>query len=76
MDILFLLVPFSALLVLGILAIFAWALHSGQFDDLEQQGREILAADSAPLDEHQGPSRRADEESLPSSWNAKNGGSE
>jgi cbb3-type cytochrome oxidase maturation protein len=55
MDILFLLIPFSVLLVLGILGVFAWALQGGQFDDLEQQGAEILAADGAALDEHQGP---------------------
>ena len=45
MDILFLLIPLSAVLVLGILALFAWALHGGQFDDLEQQCERILGAD-------------------------------
>ena len=47
MDILYLLIPFSALLVLAILAIFAWALRGGQFDDLEREGQRIL---DAPLD--------------------------
>ena len=42
MDILYLLIPFSALLVLAILAIFAWALRGGQFDDLEREGGRIL----------------------------------
>ncbi len=42
MDILFLLIPFSALLVLAILAVFAWALRGGQFDDLEREGERIL----------------------------------
>jgi cbb3-type cytochrome oxidase maturation protein len=41
-DILYLLIPFSALLVLAILAIFAWALRGGQFDDLEREGERIL----------------------------------
>jgi cbb3-type cytochrome oxidase maturation protein len=50
MDVLYLLVPLSALGVLGILGVFAWALHSGQFDDLEQQGAQILEAAEAPLD--------------------------
>ena len=38
----YLLIPLSALLVLGILGVFAWALHGGQFDDLEQHGEQIL----------------------------------
>lgn len=53
MDILYLLIPFSALLVLGILGVFAWALQDGQFDDLDGQAR--LTLDDAPtLDAHQG----------------------
>ena len=55
MDILYLLIPMSAVLVLGILGVFAWALHGGQFDDLEQHGEQILAADFDPLDRHQAP---------------------
>ena len=47
MDILYLLIPMSVLLVLGILGVFAWALHGGQFDDLERQGALILEADAA-----------------------------
>ncbi|HEX7442035.1 MAG TPA: cbb3-type cytochrome oxidase assembly protein CcoS [Caldimonas sp.] len=42
MDILFLLVPVSVLLVLALIGIFAWALHAGQFDDLEREGERIL----------------------------------
>ena len=44
MDILYLLIPFSALLVLAILALFAWALRGGQFDDLEREGGRIVDA--------------------------------
>ena len=47
MDILYLLIPLSALLVLGLLGLFAWALNGGQFDDLEQQGQQILQDDGA-----------------------------
>jgi cbb3-type cytochrome oxidase maturation protein len=50
MDILYLLIPFSALLVLGILALFAWALERGQFEDLEREGERILADDRPALD--------------------------
>jgi cbb3-type cytochrome oxidase maturation protein len=54
MDILYLLIPLSSVLVLAILGIFAWALHSGQFDDLEQHGEQILEAAREPLDLRQG----------------------
>jgi cbb3-type cytochrome oxidase maturation protein len=47
MDILFLLIPVSVLLVLAILGVFAWALNSGQFDDLQREGERILS-DEAP----------------------------
>jgi len=42
MDILYLLIPLSSVLVLGIVGVFAWALHRGQFDDLEVEGERIL----------------------------------
>lgn len=42
MDILFLLVPLSVLLALGIIAVLAWAVWSGQFEDLEQEGQRII----------------------------------
>lgn len=54
MDILYLLIPLSAVLVLGILGVFAWALHGGQFDDLEQRAEQILDADGAAVDPNQG----------------------
>jgi cbb3-type cytochrome oxidase maturation protein len=47
MDILFLLVPLSVVLVLAILGVFAWALHHGQFDDLEREGERLLQQDDA-----------------------------
>jgi cbb3-type cytochrome oxidase maturation protein len=53
MDILYLLIPLSTVLVLGILGVFAWALHGGQFDDLEQHGEQILEAATDSLDPHQ-----------------------
>lgn len=42
MDILFLLIPLSLVLVFAIGALFWWALQHRQFDDLEQQGSRIL----------------------------------
>ena len=55
MDILYLLIPFSVLLVLGLLAVFAWALEEGQFDDLQREGERILRDDAPSLDPDQGP---------------------
>lgn len=57
MDILFLLIPLSAVLVLGIVAVFGWAVHAGQFEDLEQEGEQPLRPDAHPLDESQGSER-------------------
>jgi cbb3-type cytochrome oxidase maturation protein len=45
MDILYLLVPFSVILVLVILAGLWWAVHSGQFEDIEKEGERILHDD-------------------------------
>ncbi len=42
MDILFLLIPLSLVLVFAIGGVFWWALQHRQFDDLEQQGAQIL----------------------------------
>ena len=53
MDILYLLVPLSVFAMLGILGVFAWALHGGQFDDLDGVAAEILEAGDRPLDVHQ-----------------------
>lgn len=42
MEVLFLLVPMSAVLVFVILGVFANALAGGQFDNLEAEGERIL----------------------------------
>jgi cbb3-type cytochrome oxidase maturation protein len=48
MDILYLLVPLSLLLVFVIAAVFWWMLKSGQFDDLEGPAHRILHDDDRP----------------------------
>ncbi|MBE0614239.1 MAG: cbb3-type cytochrome oxidase assembly protein CcoS [Burkholderiales bacterium] len=49
MDILFLLIPLSVVLVFIIGAVFWLALRSGQFDDLESPGLDVvLDDDKAP----------------------------
>lgn len=45
MDILFLLVPISVMLALGIVGVLGWAVWSGQFEDLESEGQRILLED-------------------------------
>ena len=50
MDILYFLVPFSALVVLSLIGVFGWALAGGQFEDLEAEGRRILDDDQADPD--------------------------
>jgi cbb3-type cytochrome oxidase maturation protein len=45
MEILYLLVPLSVVLVLLILAGLWWAIETGQFEDLEQEGQRILEDD-------------------------------
>jgi len=42
MDILFLLIPLSAGLLLFIVGVFGWAVHSGQFDDVQHEAERIL----------------------------------
>ena len=50
MDILFQLIPLSAVLVLIILAVFGWAVNRGQFEDLEREGSRILEHDKVSVD--------------------------
>jgi len=49
LDSLYLLLPLSVLLVLALIALFAWALHAGQFDDLEREGWRVLEEPEAPV---------------------------
>ena len=48
MDILYLLVPLSIVLVFLVGAVFWWTLRSGQFDDLEGPAHRILLDDDSP----------------------------
>jgi cbb3-type cytochrome oxidase maturation protein len=45
MDILFLLIPLSVVLVLVILGGLWWAIYTGQFEDTEAEGERILHED-------------------------------
>ena len=48
MDILYLLVPMSVVLVFVIGSVFWWALEGGQFEDLEGAAQRILVDDDRP----------------------------
>lgn len=52
MDIMFLLVPLSVILALVVMGLLAWAVWTGQFDNLESEGERIFAlspeVDSTP----------------------------
>ena len=50
MEILYLLIPISLVLVFAIGIFFRWAIRNGQFEDLEGPGYRILMDDDAPRD--------------------------
>jgi cbb3-type cytochrome oxidase maturation protein len=64
LDILYLLIPLSTGLVLAIIGVFAWALHRGQFDDIDDEGQRILLEGNTNLDRDQGSSGTSSEQSM------------
>ena len=58
MEILYLLIPLSVVLVFLIGVVFWWSLKSGQYDDLEGPGYRVLMDDDRP-DSTGSPERRA-----------------
>jgi cbb3-type cytochrome oxidase maturation protein len=63
MEILYLLIPLSAVLVLAIIGVFGWALNHGQFEDLEQEGQRILDAGHDTVDDDQASRQTSGEQS-------------
>ncbi|KPF52813.1 hypothetical protein D621_10865 [beta proteobacterium AAP51] len=63
MESLYLLIPLSALLVLLIIAVFGWAVHRGQFEELEGEAERILTDEAGALDGRQGRAAGRTEES-------------
>lgn len=55
MDILFLLIPLSVLLALAVMALLAWAVWSGQFEDMEREGQRIFQDEELHQDIQQAP---------------------
>jgi cbb3-type cytochrome oxidase maturation protein len=53
MDIVYLLIPLSVVLVFAIGAVLFWAIARGQFDDIDREGESIIATpDSDPVPGH------------------------
>lgn len=48
MEVIYLLIPIALLLVAVIVAVFFWAIRSGQFDDMEGPAHRILMDDDKP----------------------------
>ncbi len=59
MEILYLLIPLSLLLVGVIAWIMLWAVRAGQFEDLEGPGQSIIMDDDTPKPEQ--PTTRKDD---------------
>jgi cbb3-type cytochrome oxidase maturation protein len=49
MDILYLLIPLSLIIVAIAVWVFMWAIRSGQYEDLEGPAHRILMDDDDPL---------------------------
>jgi cbb3-type cytochrome oxidase maturation protein len=45
-EVVLILIPVSAVVVLAAVGVFLWAVDHGQFEDLERQGREALFEES------------------------------
>lgn len=71
MDILYLLIPLSLVLVFVIAAVFWWSLKSGQFEDLEGPGYRLLMDDDKADLAESGVSPKPDEEEIHSNPSVK-----
>lgn len=47
MEILFVLIPVSLIIVSAALTFFVWSVHSNQYDDLDKEAERILFEDTA-----------------------------
>jgi cbb3-type cytochrome oxidase maturation protein len=50
MNIIFLLIPISLILLVLIVSVLLWAIRSGQFDDMEGPAHRILMDEDKPID--------------------------
>lgn len=50
MEIVYIAIPLTLLIVLGAVALFFWAIRNGQFDDLQTPAKRALLDDSPHID--------------------------
>jgi cbb3-type cytochrome oxidase maturation protein len=55
MDILFMLIPISLVLVAFIVLVLLWAVRNGQFEDMEGPAHRILMDDDQPFSNNNEP---------------------
>lgn len=60
MSVLYLLVPLALIFTVFAVALFIWAVRSGQYDDLETPAVRILFEDDSKAKNVQEPPRRSD----------------
>ena len=60
MEVIYLLIPVSLILLGGILWVLLWAVRDGQYDDLEGPAHRILMDEDKVVDDRQKKSRRED----------------
>jgi cbb3-type cytochrome oxidase maturation protein len=61
MNILFILIPISLIVMAVAIAVFLWAIRSGQYEDLEGPAHRILMDDDDPLIPRRPDGRSGDE---------------
>lgn len=66
MNILYLLIPLSIVLLAGAIWAFIWAIRSGQFEDMEGPAHRILMDDDDPRIPRHSPERTAPQDGEPS----------
>ncbi|SDJ81464.1 cbb3-type cytochrome oxidase assembly protein CcoS [Microbulbifer yueqingensis] len=57
MESLYFLIPIAIIFVATAVKLYFWAVNSGQYDDLETEGRRILFDEDDPLDPLRAPPR-------------------
>jgi len=60
MNIIYLLIIISLVLIASILGVFFWAIRSGQYEDLDKSGYDILMDDDDPVESGQSTSESSE----------------
>ncbi|MAT50010.1 MAG: cbb3-type cytochrome oxidase assembly protein CcoS [Porticoccaceae bacterium] len=74
MESLYLLIPLSLIVLLIAVAIFVWAVNSGQYDDVDREGERILFDDDNRFEKPKPPeSDERDTSGEPAEGDVRNG---